>query len=335
MGSPEANEEQRHDVTPLTSPSVAEIVDTLTVGIAQKPVFNVGTVYRILEKVREILFPMVRAHGKSLPRLSIFTGFHMAEHLKKERAMAVIDGSEFRFFSLALHRSGDWFVEFHIENAPVAGIQRVNSADLSRFIVWSRGAFLQDIPGEDVLFADAGESVAELGFLWDLLLYATMVRLVEKCHATMMRIVAAQEARLNVLRDRIGLLGQFAGALDPLQSGRRVAKFPNYSIYSEHSRGSSLAAGTYLAPAALQPFWEVIKKRRVPEGERYVELGGGRNFDSLKTLSTIMRSLFGEIERARERCNPSATNLLNCTSGRLPLIAEEVEALRQFVASLA
>jgi hypothetical protein len=235
--------------------------------------------------------------------------------------------------SLALDRAGYWFVEIFGESGGKAGVQRVDSWDLGTLVLKRIEESIPAIP-DGVLADPEKASGKELKFLEDVLRYAAVVHFVAQCHETMMRAVEEQEKRLRIIRERVGLIGQLAGALDPLQSGRRTAKLPHCAMYLEHNLGTSAVAGTYFSRAALQPFWEFVKGRLMPAGERYSESVGASSLDSLETFSFLMRFCFKDIREALERGRQGADSVFGYSSGRLPLTPDEVEALKEFVTSL-
>jgi hypothetical protein len=320
----------------LASPTLADTLRLLMLGFGTKPVPDQAGLCAILDGIRQVLVPMVSSMDKPLGEFeSFFKSEHLTPELRKMRVMPVFNGyTAGLLMSVALNRAGDWFVDLLREKEKP---RKVEANGLSALVLHVIDGYLPDYLGRVMLpgCQNPGEGAE---FLKDLFRYAAIVRFVRGCSKTVMDVIEEKERLIRMLRERAGLIGQFADALDPLRSGRKRAELPLYSIFEEHDHGSRRETGDYLSAGMLAPFLELIQQR-FPVKRYRVLRDSSRRLESLDELGDCLRWIFSEIEDAQKRApkeGVSAETLsLPFASGRLPLGQEELEITQRLVASLA
>lgn len=321
MGSPKKEKTRQQELKP---PTVAEKIRLLEIGKETGRSQDFERLPGILEGVKEILLSLVPWLDKPLFSDNEYLGCFVPERFRRKRGMRFFGSS---FMTIWLERSGRWFLWLHTA-AEGRFFQEADSRQLAEIMLQKSDDFLKEFFRDENL-------LVELAFLKEIALYyAIFLGVLPQFFKTAMALVEEREKRFRIMRERLNLLDDFMQSLDPLISQGKTVAIKEYSIWRDHERGtSSRYTGGYLCLEALEPFWEVIKKRPKPTGYRQHvdEYCPG----SLKDFFWRVCYFFEEIARARSRGHADANSLIGFNSGRLPFTKKELMIIEEVADSIA
>lgn len=337
MGSPKDRNRKKRSSTHATleSPNIALRSEMFGLAAKTEVTPSPDRILSILEMMKNILLPMVRFMDKPIIELPAFSKADVPVAFHAQRVMLVFDGYSYgSFMSLGLARSGKWFVDLFAAEAREARFQCVDSPDLA-ILVYRHAKTLSPISTYEA-YEEWTRADNDFRFLDDIVRYAAIVRFISECHKTMRLALKEQEERIRIQRERVELIGQFAGALDPIVSGRNTKQLPRHTIFHKTATGQSRAAGSsYLALAALEPFWELIRTPARSDRDRFRPFLESSSPSSLQNFSEYLARTLAEIWKSREngeRPRP-AIHFLHRSDGRMPFSPEEIDVLKNWAAS--
>jgi hypothetical protein len=280
----------------------------------------------ILEEAKKILFPLVEMFSKPISAESHFINNPLPANFQNRRGVLLFDSG---FMSIWLERTGKWLVRIRVPLS-VEGriIREFNSQQLASLVFERRDDFLKDsLKGRE--FIEEIPCFQRIAFY-----HAMFVHLLTEFFNSVKELIRKREEKLRVMRAWLELLGDFGKSLDPLVSQGKKAELPNNEIWETTDHGVHNYVSSYFCSSALQPFWQVIKKR-----ERnisvYKEHSGKYSFESLFGILERMLWTVEDIRKARTDGRISAEKQIGYNSGRLPFTEGEMAILKDFADSIA
>ena len=329
MGSPKSKKQQKSSSVTreeLKSPSVREKIRLLNVGreIRMEVIFELPY---IIESMREFLMPLVQWLDVDLTKSRPFDVSSFPTSLDSRAMIVFVNPGE--FISFGLCRSGRWIVK---EDTTYSWM---NSSGLARKIIDKyHDLYTHAVRDLDVL--DLTDSAWNKTFE-RIIKNEALIWLVNECWKKVDEQLSARESRLKLMRERVDVFKDFGPSLDPLISRGRTLKIPSYCIYRlRGDGGTDNEVCTYLCKPALQPFWEVIK-RRVQTQTSKSRFWTERSVYEVRSISELLGRigyLAREISNAKEGGRTDASSQFGFNSGRLPFSQEELDILENLFAAV-
>ncbi len=174
----------------------------------------------------------------------------------------------------------------------------------------------------------------EIKFFKQIALYSMVFQhVLSRFFEKVMALITERKEKLCVMAERLSPLGDFVQSFDPLIWKGDIS-IKDYAIWREHEHGTVNCLSGYLCSEALQPFWEVIKKRRQADTAEYREVVQEVRVNSLQKFLERISYLFEGIEHAKSVNRTDADSFFGYNTGRLPLIDKELTALEELAASI-
>jgi len=307
----------------LVSPAIAEKIRLLNAGKETGQKLGAEGLPNVLEGLRDILLPLVAWLDKPIFHDAAFVDCPTPKAFEKRRGVRLFESG---IVDIWLERSGKWFLRFRGSHRSETTYQEMDSQQLAEILLQKSDDFLK-------------KSLRNVGilegipFLKDVASYNVMfLQFVSQCFKSVKTLIEEREKRLRIMKDWLGLLYEFNQSLDPLVGHGKEISMKGYSIFEDHSRGTSRCTADYFCPEALKPFWKVLKNRPIRSESEYRKFVTEFSFDSLGDLLQRLSWAFDEIEKTNEGAD--AKDLFGRTSGRFPFTEGEIAVLKKLVDSI-
>lgn len=307
----------------LVSPAIAEKIRLLNAGKETGQKLGAEAFPDVLEGIKDILLPLVPWLDKPIFPEAAFVDHPAPKALERRRGVRLFESG---IMDIWLERSGKWFLRFRGSYCPETPYQEADSQQLAEIMLQKSDDFLK--------WSSRNMGILEeIPFLKNVALYNVMfLQFVSQCFKTIKSLIEEREKRFRIMKEWLSLLYEFNQSLDPLIGCGKEVSMKGYSIFEDHSRGTSRSTADYFCPEALKPFWEVLKERGGRSESEYKEFVTEFSFESIERLLQRLGWAFDEIKKTDK--DADAKHLFGRISGRLPFSEEEIAVLRKLIDSI-
>jgi len=313
MGTPKKKQTSKRR---LVSPGIAKKIRSLEFGAKTGQELNLKILPDILEKVKEIILPLVPWLDKPIFPKAKLLNIPTPKKFQTRRGVYLFESG---IMDIWLERSGMWFLRFR---SFALAFHEVSSNQLAKIMVHNSDDFLKNFLRDESI-------LEEMPFLKEIALYDTMIlRFLAEFFKNIKALIEEREKRLCVMKEWLNLFNDFVQSLDPLLSQNKEIAINEYSILQESGHGTSRSTQNYLCPEVLEPFWKMLK-------DRYSEFTckedlNTYNAESLKDFLEKMYCLFEDVKKG----SASVDVLFRTNVGRLPFTNKELAVLKELVDSI-
>ncbi len=281
-----------------------------------------GDFEEIMEMTKKIVLPFVKQLDKPI-FLHAIDKEDVPKNYQEKRGILMFKSE---VMNIWLQRTGKWFIRYQKEGTLNFVYHELSSSDISENIFYTSNRFLSN-------FVERARNCLEiLPFLEQVFLYYILpLNFVTQSLETIKKAVDERRKQLSEIEDVFGFMSDFTQSLDPLTCRRKKLSLTEHSIFGETSRGESRDTAGYFVSGALDPFWEVARKRDNPK--KHSQKNFRRQFDSLDHLIRHLMYVCSEIKETPST-NNSAKALFGRSSGRLPLSVTEIAVIKKLVESI-
>lgn len=308
----------------LVSPAIAEKIRLLNAGRETGQKLGDEALPDVLERIKDILLPLIPWLDKSIFPEAAFVDHPAPKALERRRGVRLFESG---IIDIWLERSGKWFLRFRGSYRPETPYQEADSQQLAEIMLQKSDNFLK--------WSSRNIGILEeIPFLKNVTLYNVIfLQFVSQCFKAIKSLIEEREKRLHIMKEWLGLLYEFNQSLDPLIGCGKEVSMKGYSIFKDHSRGTSRSTADYFCPEVLKPFWKVSKEREGRSADsEYKEFVSEFSFGSIGDLLQRLGWAFDEIKKTDK--DADAKHLFGRTSGRLPFSEEEIAVLRKLIDSI-
>ncbi len=321
MGTPSNTSQE------LKVPTIAEKTQVIDAGRKIGSRMRLKGFCEILENMKTILLPFVQWLDKPVNGIwdAPIAFFNMRGMLIFE-----VPNTHLELPSVALERSGEWFIKTRNSDGGWV-FHNASSERLAELFLKEEESLIKlSLEG----YRDISRYFIEkAGFMRKIAAYNGILFFVSKCFETVDQAIKEREIRIRIMKERLALLKDLSGSLDPLLASGRIVEVPRYSIFSHDSHGERRSISDYFSLDAVEPFWKYLDSR--PSGRNgYKAFVNSAAFRSVPDLIQRMIWEVKEIWSAESNQKTDASSLFGYSSGRLPFTDEEVQVIKKLVDSI-
>ncbi len=310
MGKPK--EEFRREEVEV--PTFGEKLRLLEIGKRIGKSLNLERLSEVLEETKNILLPLVQWLDKPL----FPENPYVPKAFQKARGMRLYPRTRTGdFFNIWLERSGKWLVVFR------RNYRRIDSRQLAKIMIQEQGYFLYK-SWQKIGLAKEIPPIKEIASYHSLIL-----RVLSEFFKSAQEMLEDRQKRLNIMKKRADLLGEFIQSLDPLVSQGKTVEMKGYSIFYRHkSEIKSRYSDDYLCPDSLCSIWKAIAPRQ--DSSAFEEFVSKYVFGSLEQFLEQMVRILERINEVKSK-GPEDRE----TGDRITLEERELKAIEKVVNSIA